>query len=70
MAPFLSCYHLFLQPLLLYHHFFWLEAAGSRGKVAGSRGAQQVVVRKMASIRGAQWVVVGGSRELSSSRES
>jgi hypothetical protein len=22
VAPFLSCYHLFLQPLLLYHHFF------------------------------------------------
>jgi hypothetical protein len=22
VAPFLSCYHLFLQPLLLYRHFF------------------------------------------------
>jgi hypothetical protein len=35
VAPFLSCYHLFLQLLLLYHHFFRWEAAGSRGKVAG-----------------------------------
>src|SRR5271155_1696451 len=71
VAPFPSCYHLFLQPLLLYHHFFRWEPAGSRGKVAGSHGAQQVVVGRWQVVVGrwqvvvGRWqVVVGGSRTM------
>jgi hypothetical protein len=67
VASFPSFYHLFLQPLLLYHHFFRLEAAGGYGKMAGSRGAQQVVMGdsreswEAAGSRGPM-VVVGGTR--------